>query len=223
MSVREDRQLPAAIDRAGSLVAQLRRRIQIEQRLDQISGCQQDLEAQSRRLLGRQLPSIWALAGLGTIFVLGVVLVMAGLFMPTAITGSLGWALAVLGAAGTIAAGLGKIMLERANSGRLDACQKQIGMVQLQVKQAADDRDALDAQLPHGGGPIAARLAAAQKDLASLEELLPLETRRAALGQEAAAAGQRAARPSTTSPRPGAAGARSCSRPACRAALLPSN
>ena len=62
-------------------------------------------------------------------------------------------------------------------------------MLQLQVKQATEDRDVLDGQLPRGGGPMAGRLAAAEKDLAALEELLPLETRRIAARQDAAAAG----------------------------------
>ena len=157
--------------------------------------CQRELERQSRRLLGRQLLPGWALAGLGAVFVLGVVLVLAGLFMPASITGSLGWALALLGLAGSGAAGLGKIILERSNARQLEACQKQIDMLQLQVKQAGEDRDALDAQLPRGGGPIAARLAAAEKDLAALEELMPAGRPAAAPAeQEAAAARERLVR-----------------------------
>ena len=74
-------------------------------------------------------------------------LVLAGLFMPASITGSVGWALAVLGLAGSGAAAFGKVMLERSNAQQLDACQKQLGVLQLQVQQAKDDRDALDAQL----------------------------------------------------------------------------
>ena len=92
--------MPAAIDRAGSLVAQLRRRLQLDQRLDQMAASKQELERQSRRLLVRRLPSSGLLAGLGTVFVLGVVLVMAGVFMPASITGSLGWALALVGLGG---------------------------------------------------------------------------------------------------------------------------
>ncbi len=56
------------------------------------------------------------------------------------------------------------------------------------------DRDALDAQLPRGGGPIAVRLQAAEKELAALEELTPLDGRRAAARQEAEAAARRADR-----------------------------
>ena len=126
-------------------------------------------------------------------FVAGIALLLAGFFVPTSLTGAPGWLLSLMGLAGSIAAGLAKVMLECAGARRLDACQKQLAMLQLQVKQATEERDLLDGQLPAGGGPLAARLAAAEKDLAALEELLPLETRRTAAGQDSAAAGQRLA------------------------------
>ena len=163
LSGREDRELPAAIDRAGNLVAQLRRRIQIDERLEQMARCQRELDEQSHELLKRQMLPVWLLAGLGAAFVLGVVLVLAGLFMPTSLTGSLGWALALLGLAGSGAAAVGKVMFERSNARQLEACQKQINLFQLQVKQTSDDRDALDGQLPRGGGPIAARAGGGRK------------------------------------------------------------
>ena len=98
----------------------------------------------------------------------------------------------VLGLAGGGAAVGGKVMLERLNARRLDACQKQLGVLRSQVQQTKSDRDALDAQLPSGGGPIASRLQAAEKELAALEELAPLEGRRNAARQEADAAARRA-------------------------------
>ena len=113
-------------------------------------------------------------------------------------------------------------MAERASARRLDACQKRIATVQMQMKQAAEERDVLDGQLPAAGGPMAARLVAAEKELAALEELLPLETRHAAAIQDAAAAGQRWPAPSRSFRRRGAARARCCARPACRRGLRPS-
>ena len=53
------------------------------------------------------------------------------------------------------------------------------------------DRDSLDAQLPRGGGPIQSQLQAAEKELAALEELTPLDTRRSAARQEAESAARR--------------------------------
>jgi len=185
--------LSTAMDRSGGMVSQLRRRVQIDERLDQLARYQVELEEKSRYLVDRQLLPIWVLVGLGAVFVVGVVLVLAGLFMPASITGSIGWALSLLGLAGGGAAVLGKVMLERSNVHQLDACQKQLGVLQLQVQQTKDDREALDDQLPRGGGPLSNRLQEAERELAALEELAPLDAHRAAARQEADAAGRRVA------------------------------
>jgi len=191
LSARQEHDLAAAMDRSGNIVAHYRRRLQIDERLDQLSRHQTDLEEQSRSLLENQLLPVGVLAGLGAAFVLGVVLILAGLFMPASITGSAGWALAVLGLAGGGAAVLGKFLLEKSRASRLDSCQKQLAILQAQVQQAKSEREQLDAQLPRGGGPIVSRLDAAEKDLASLEELVPLETRRNSAQQQATAAAGR--------------------------------
>ncbi len=193
LAARGQSDLAAAMDRAGGLVSQFRRRVQLDERLDQLGRYQAELEERGRQLIDRQMLPVGVLVGLGAVFVVGVMLVLAGLLMPTSITGSVGWALAVLGLAGSGAAAAGKVLLERSNSRQLDGCQKQLGVLQLQVEQAKADRDALDGQLPHGGGPIPSRLQAAEKELAALEELTPLDTRRSAARQEAEAAARRAA------------------------------
>jgi uncharacterized protein YhaN len=205
VSQRGQSDLAAALDGAGHLVSQLRRRVQIDERLDQMTLYQTELEEQSRRLLDRQLLPVWVLLVLGAVFVVGVVLVMAGLFMPTSITGSVGWAMALLGLAGSGAAGTGKVMLERSHARQLESCQRQINMLQLQVRQTKEERDALDGQLPCGGLPaqgheaspsewsISGRLQAAEKELAGLEELLPLDARRSSALQEARVAAGRLA------------------------------
>ena len=51
----------------------------------------------------------------------------------------------------------------------------------------------LDDQLPRGGGPMASRLAAAERELAALEDLAPLDSRHAAARQDADATARRAA------------------------------
>jgi len=217
LSQRGQSDLAAALDQAGNLVSQLRRRVQIDERLDQMALYQTELEAQSRRLLDRQLLPVWVLLVLGAVFVVGVVLVMAGLFMPTSITGSVGWAMALLGLTGSGAAGAGKVLLERSNTRQLESCQKQINMLQLQLQQTKEERDALDERLAGGGGvagggaerrprlpdswgtaalcpshPVS-RLQTAEKDLAALEELVPLDAQRTGARQEAQAAAGRVA------------------------------
>jgi uncharacterized protein YhaN len=198
LAARQERDLATAIDRAGNLVSQFRRRMQIDERLDQMSRYASELEEQGEKLLDRQLLPIWVVGGLGTVFVLGgatflfgVISMIAGFF--GAATGSFGLPLAIVGASGVAAGAIGKVMLERSNARRLDSGHKQLNMLQLQIQQAKDERDVLDAQLPRGGGPIASRLAAAEQDLASLEALVPMDTRRTAARQDSAAAAQKAA------------------------------
>jgi uncharacterized protein YhaN len=188
LSARGEQELGAAMDRCGNLVAQYRRRLQIDERLDQFARHQADLEEQSRWLAEHQLLPVGVLAGLGAAFILGVVLILAGLFMPASITGSVGWALAVLGLAGSGAAVSGKYLIEKSRASRLNSCQKQLTMLQSQQQQAKIELEQLDAQLPTGGGPIVCRLQSAEKDLASLEELVPLETKRNSARQQAIAA-----------------------------------
>ncbi len=193
LSTREETDLAAAMDRSGNLVAQYRRRVQIDERLDQLSRHQTELEEQSHLLVERQLLPVGVLAGLGAAFVLGVMLILIGLFMPASITGSAGWAMALLGLVGGGGAVLGKFILEKTHAAQLDSCQKHLAIIHSQIQQTKNDREQLDAQLPRGGGPIVSRLQAAEKDLASLEEIVPLESRRNAARQQATAAARRTA------------------------------
>jgi uncharacterized protein YhaN len=126
---------------------------------------------------------MWLLASLGGVFVVGVLLLFAGLLLPGSFTGTLGWVLAPLGLAAFAAAAGTKWMLERSAARQLESCQKQLAMLESQMKQITDERAALDKQLPTGGTP-AARLQAAEAALAALEELLPLEAKRQSAEQQ---------------------------------------
>jgi uncharacterized protein YhaN len=176
--------LPPALERAGNLTSQLRRRVQLDERLDRMSRHRADLEEQSHELLERQILPGWILASLGGIFMLGVLMLLAGLFLPTKIIGSFGWTLAVLGilAFGTAAAA--KWLLEKAAARQLESCRKQLTMLEAQTKQAQQERDSLDEQLPKGGGSLTARLQAAEAQLAKLEALMPLDAKRATASQD---------------------------------------
>ncbi len=192
LSARGHRNLAEAMDQAGSLVAQLRRRAQLDERLDQMDYYQGELEEQSRDLLKRQVLPVAVLMGLGGVFVVSVILVMAGLFMPKSITGSFSWLLALLGLGGLAAAVATKFLLERSNARRLEGCQNQLHMLQRRIKEAKRDRAALDEQLSIGDGSVTSRLEAAEEALARLEELVPLDAQRKAAKQEAEEAEGRA-------------------------------
>ena len=183
-----DKELSPALERAGNLVAQLRRRVQLDERLEQLARHETELAEQGRQLLDRQLLPGWVLVALGSVFVLGTVLILSTFFLSAAVVGHAGWALATIGALGAAGAAGGKFLLERAAATQLDVCQKQAGILAAQIKQSKQERDAVDAELPRGGGPLLTRLQTAEKDLAALEELLGVESQRQAALKTAAAA-----------------------------------
>lgn len=184
--------LSKSLEQTGNLVSILRRRVQVEDRLGQMTRHEAELEDQSRRLLDRQLLSVAALVAIGSPFVLGVVLTLIGLFLPESITGSFGWLMAALGLIGTsVAVGL-KIAMERTAARQLETCRKQLEMLALQISQAREEREKLDGQIPRGGGPLVTRLQTAEGDLAALEEMLPLDAQRQLASQAVTAAATRA-------------------------------
>ena len=192
-SGRNENELAGVIDEAGARVAQLRRRLLVDDRLDELTRYQSDLEEQSRESLQKQVLPVWVVMAFGACFALGVVLVVAGLFVPASVTGSFGWAMTILGLLGASAAGFGKVLLERSNARQLESCQRQVIMLDAQIRQAEEERDTLDAQLPQGGGPISARLQTAEAELAALEDLVPMRGKRDAARQRVDAAARRLA------------------------------
>ncbi|HVX14479.1 MAG TPA: AAA family ATPase [Pirellulales bacterium] len=189
----DKQELSPALEEAGNRVTQLRRRVQIDERLSQLSGHEAELAEQTRTLLERQLMPAWVLVALGAVFVLGVVLVLANMFLPLSLVGSAGWLLAAIGALGAAGAAGGKFLLDRSAANQLEASQKQAAILGSQVKQAKEEREALDRELPRGGGPLLTRLQTAEKELAALEELLGVDAERQAALASAEAAGRRAA------------------------------
>ena len=190
---RTEKELAPALERAGNPVTQLRRRIQLDERLSQLARHETELADQGRLLLDRQLLPAWVLVALGVVFVFGVVLVLANMFLPSSLVGSAGWMLATIGALGAAGAAGGKFLMDRSASNQLEACQKQAGILASQIKQAKEERESLDAQLPRGGGPLLMRLQTAEKELAALEELLGVESQRQAAVAAAEAARARIA------------------------------
>ncbi|HEY2148231.1 MAG TPA: hypothetical protein VGH32_09860, partial [Pirellulales bacterium] len=61
------------------------------------------------------------------------------------------------------------------------------------TKQALQERDSLDEQLPKGGGNLTSRLQAAEANLAKLDALMPLDAKRANAGQDKETAEKQAA------------------------------
>ena len=178
------RDLAAAMDRIGGEVAQLRRRVQIDERLEELGRSQNEMKAESHEVLHAQLLPVWALVLLGGMFVCGSVLIVLGFFMWSAL-GSVGWIVALIGIAGFVAAGASHFMLGFTHERHLETSEKQSGLLKAQIRETQEERDALDKQLPRGGGPLVTRLDRAQQQLALLESLVPLDAKRQSARQDA--------------------------------------
>ncbi len=172
--------LTPLLEKSGELVSQLRRRVQLDDRVAELTKSQADLEERSRDLLDRLLLPTWGLVGLGAGFVSGAVALLAGLFLPTSVVGESRIALMALGLISSGGSGAAKFVIEKSSASRSTRCLAQLESLAGQIEEAKHDRDTLDQQLPRGGGPLLARLQAAEKDQAAIEALLPLESKRQA-------------------------------------------
>ena len=182
--------LTQALADAGELVSQLRKRVQLDERLDQMSRREAELEEQSQEHLEKSDP-----AHLGRVRRGRDVRhrMCAGAVVPGG-PGAADFVQPRAGLAGRVdrRAGGGRCQLHEGDHGaqrsrRLEGCQGQLQLLGQQMQQAKDERDALDSRLPRGGGPLVARLQTAEKALARLEQLLPQEAQREAADQQAAA------------------------------------
>jgi len=140
--------LSVALDDVGGRVAQLRRRQQTDERLQEMTAYRDDLEQQNRRLIDRQPLPLPLVAGFGLLFILGVMLVLVALVAGPAAWVSMTAAVWVgmFGAVGVVGASLGRVVMERTNDRRLESCRRQIELLGAQIEQTGRERDALDAR-----------------------------------------------------------------------------
>ena len=129
---------------------------------------------------------------LGVIFVVGVLIVALALLVFPDRAGTGFWTLTAVGLVIATGGVLIRYTMLRGIDQQLEEAQNQLRLLEMQIKQSKDERAVLDDQLPRGGGPMAARLAAAERELAALEELAPLDSRHAAARQDASATAHRA-------------------------------
>jgi uncharacterized protein YhaN len=178
--------LTETLQAKGELVAQLRRRVQLDDKFSQLTRQRGELESEQQLLLEAQVPPIWSMFGLGALFIGGIVLFLAGLILPMSLTGAMGWPFMLLGMVGTAVAVSTKHLVDRTSKQQLDTCRRQLRTITHDLNTLKEQRDELDRNLPRGGGPLTSRLQAAEKELAALEEVVPLAARQNAVAGRAA-------------------------------------
>lgn len=183
--------LPKDLDAAADLVAQLRRRQQVEQRIESARRQAQDLQEQAQELVEEQVVPIGLFSWLLAVFVLGFLALGLWWFVPSRALGQYGGWLAAIGIGGSVFAWLFKFFAEDSAADRFEACHRQIDLALKQIDEADDERARLDRELPLTDGSVAIRLQHAERHLAELERILPVESQRREAANEMGAAERR--------------------------------
>lgn len=190
------RQLPdlnAAIQEAGHKVSLLRRRIQIEERIDQLDRRRQELEFDSDELHNFDETPLRITALIGTFFAIGTALVLFGIIGGTNNWVDSGWPWAMFGFVMVGMSVGGKLLIERHSEDHVSENHRHLQQHRIQLADAKRERDEIDAELPASSGSLDARLREAEIELRDLERLIPVRTERETTEQRHQAAQRRLA------------------------------
>ncbi len=166
-----------SLDRAANTVKLLRRRKQLDERIETLESQNQELEQDNHELLDSQFQRIRLFVGIGGIFIFGFVLMLTGCFGHYVMTISweVRWGVGLLGIMCTALAMAWKSVVERTAQDELDECFRRRESLIRDIEQAVEERTEVDRQLPTGSGTFETRLVAAERELKELEEKVPLQ------------------------------------------------
>ncbi len=176
--------LPKDVEAAGDLVAQLRHRQQLEQKIAAAHDQVEELQAQAHDLVDDQVVSLELFIFLGTLFAGGFVALATWWFLPATVFGKYGGWIALAGIGGSIISFLVKFLHESSAFDRFDSCQYEIESALGQLEEAEAEQSRLDQELQLHGGSVALRLQHAERHLAELERIVPVESQRQEAAQE---------------------------------------
>jgi uncharacterized protein YhaN len=166
--------IAVALRERGDLVSRLRRRIQLEERLERMNRSRNEAEEDCLDLLDApDLPLVQFAACAGLLSVGVLVFLMPWFFESFADDGTL---LRVAGGAITVVALLLKFYFQKLTGDELEDLQSQLDQLKTQIKKTEDERDHLNASLPQQSGTPEVHLQAAERELERLESLAPIET-----------------------------------------------
>jgi uncharacterized protein YhaN len=185
---RRPEELQQALAAAGQKVALLRRRVQIEERIDELTRRRQELEFAGDEIDRFEgLPLRYTVA-LAIVFSLGFMLLSIGLvgtWQNWIASATPYW---LFGCLFTFGSAVTKLVLERRTDENLSDNQRDLDRVRGQLADIKKERDEIDAELPTGGGALDVRLREAEAELREIQRLMPLAGERAAAEQKAEAA-----------------------------------
>ena len=193
-SVSRTRQLPdlnQSIQEAGTKVSLLRKRIAVEERLDQLTRRRQEMQFDSDELHEYQATPLRVTALIGVFFAVGVAVALFGLVGGACGWTGNGWMYFMLGLVTAGGSAFGKFFVERHSEDNVTDNFRHLEQLRLQIVEATRERDTIDAELPVGSGSLDARLREAEVELRDLERLIPVRTEREQAEQRHQAAQRR--------------------------------
>ena len=166
--------LTEAIERTGSLLSALRRRIEIEKRVDEMSTYRKELERQNRALVENQ-----AIVG-APLYALGAGVVVGGLLFGLSLFHEkVDLVAGLIGLLVMIGCIFYKATVERRNRMKLEDNQRRLGLLTKQLEQARAETVAIDDRYPAPNNQpnvsFETRLQRAKTDLSFFESLAPVE------------------------------------------------
>lgn len=185
--------IPETLDETSRQVNRLRRRIELEEKIQKLTNNQKELEREVDNVVAEQVLPVNKLTVIGIVFITGIIMAGFGLvsslwhdkFWPTSdllgrasgISSDLGFLLMILGTVfGFVSLGL-KYHWERLAKEEMDDFRHQMDLVRQQIKRARSERDEIDRLLPQGIGQHELELQDSETKLQRLESLVPMENR----------------------------------------------
>ena len=170
-------QLAGSLDDTGQTVNRLRRRVELEAKIEKLNRTRQDLELEIDDVVSDQVLPVGKLTIIGVIFVIGIVFLGFGVRLGWALGEQTGSLMMIMSAVfGLLSIGL-KHHWESLAREELDDFRSQFELVRQQLKRAKAERDELDKMLPSTSGPWDSQLKEAELQLQRIEDLVPLENR----------------------------------------------
>jgi uncharacterized protein YhaN len=180
--------IPDSLEDTGRHVNRLRRRIELDEKIDKLQKSRSQLELEIDNVVEDQVLPFGKLAVIGVVFIAGFILFGFGVLSSGAFPN---WN-SIFGQVGSVSQDVGIVMLimglfcgfvalaikyhwERVAKDSMDDFRHQIEMVRSQLKRARAERDEIDRLLPQGVQQVELELQDAESKLARLEGLVPLE------------------------------------------------
>lgn len=165
-----EKNLGRALEAAGTLVAKLRRRLQVEEKLDRTLHHRDTLESTIEEMMDNKALPISGLVWSGVVFVIGFTMVLAGFTFADTSTQT-GVLTVLSGILMVVGSSVSKVWLEWQANRDLDSTSRQLKAVGEQLVKIEEERHELDDQIPSGGGSLDSRLLEAESQLERLERL----------------------------------------------------